>query len=144
MKQSSHLAGVERRFMVRDSRPFIAGVPVREDDIEPTRGLHSVAILFRILAGLLAIVIILQILNAMTSPVEVSYGALIAEMIRLVIFAGLLWAAGDLADLFVKSHHDLRSMRIMLARLKSHEVTNHKGHKEHKVFSREDHEAREG
>ena len=39
------------------------------------------------------------------------------RVIRLVIFAGLLWGAGDLADLFVQSHHDLRCMRILLARL---------------------------
>ena len=148
-KPSSHLRPAfggqgledgERRFPVRDDRPRIVGMPVREDDIEPTRGLHSVAILFRILAGLLAIVIVLQILNAVTSPVDVSYGALIAEVIRLVIFAGLLWGAGELADLFVKSHHDLRSIRIMVARLKGHQVINHEGHEGHEAVRHRDHQ----
>jgi hypothetical protein len=107
----------ERRARTRSHRPVLAGVPVRADDIEPTRGLHSIAILFRVLAGLLGLIIVLQIVNGVTSLEGISYGVLLAEVIRLVVFAGLLWAAGELADLFVTSHHDLRSMRILLARL---------------------------
>jgi hypothetical protein len=106
----------ERRFFTRRDSPVLAGVPVRADDIAPTKGLHSIAILFRVLAGLLGTIIVLQVLNGVTAA-DMSYGVLIAEVIRLVIFAGLLWSAGDLADLFVTSHHDLRSIRIMLARL---------------------------
>lgn len=97
--------------------PIIAGVPVRDHDIEPAKGLHSVAMLFRVMAALLGVIIVLQVLNSVTSTVEISYGVLIAEVIRLLIFAGLLWGAGDLADLFVKSHYDLRATRILLGRL---------------------------
>jgi len=101
-------------------------MPVRADDIEPVRGLHWVAKLFRVLAGLLAVIIVLQIVNGVTSTVDISYGVLIAEVIRLLVFAGLLWGAGDLADLFVQSHHDLRSARILLARLAhQEEPANH-------------------
>jgi hypothetical protein len=117
MEKPSSARDAERRSSARPGRPLLAGVPVRVDDIEPTRGLHSVAILFRVLAGLLGVIIVLQILNGITSPVDVSYGVLIAEAIRLVIFAGLLWGAGGLADLFVTSHHDVRCIRITLARL---------------------------
>jgi hypothetical protein len=109
-------ADLNRR-TVAGGRPLIAGVPVRDDDIEPTRGLHSIAILFRVLAALLGVIIVLQVLNGLTSAVEISYGVLIAEVIRLVIFAGLLWGAGDLAVLFVKSHDDLRASRILLGRV---------------------------
>ena len=55
-----------------------------------------------------------------TSAVRVEETAvflLLAEAIRLVIFAGLLWGGGDLADLFIKSHYDLRASRILLRRL---------------------------
>lgn len=107
----------ERRVLARRHRPALAGVPVRADDIEPTRGLHSIAILFRVLAGLLGLIIVLQIANGVTSVAGTSYAVLLAELIRLTVFAGLLWAAGELADLFVTSHHDLRSIRILLARL---------------------------
>jgi hypothetical protein len=106
-----------RRAVVVGGHPLVAGVPVRDGDIEPTTGLHSVAILFRVLAALLGVIIILQVLNGVTSTVDISYGVLLAEVIRLVIFAGLLWGAGDLADLFVKSHCDLRATRILIGRI---------------------------
>ncbi len=92
---------------------------VRCNDIEPTRGLHSVAILFRVMSGLLGLLMVVQVVLGLTSAVGISYGVLFAEAIRLVIFAGLLWGAGDLADLFIKSHCDLRSTRILLARVSS-------------------------
>lgn len=94
-----------------------AGVPLRDDDLEPTAGLHRVAILFRLLAGTLIALMVLQVISGLTSMVEISYGVLLAEAIRLVIFAGLLWGGGDLADLFIKSHYDLRASRILLRRL---------------------------
>ena len=96
---------------------MLAGVPVREDDVEPARGLHWVAKLFRVLSGLLVALMIVQVVLGLTSTIEISYGMLGAEAVRLLIFAGLLWGAGDLADLFVKSHYDLRASRILLARL---------------------------
>src|SRR4051812_20346295 len=91
--------------------PSLAGVPVRDDDIESATGLHSIAKLFRALALVLIVLIGVQIFNGVTSTVNLSYGVLAAEAIRLLIFAGLLWGAGDLADLFVKSHYDLRASR---------------------------------
>lgn len=107
----------DRRTTKLTGRAALAGVPCRDDDIELTKGLHSVAVLFRAMAGLLFLLMVLQVVNGVTSTVEISYGVLFAEAIRLVIFAGLLWGAGDLADLFVKSHYDLRATRILLGRL---------------------------
>jgi len=97
--------------------PTLVGVPVRDADVEPARGLHGVAILFRIMSGLLLLLMVVQIINGATSTVPLSIGVLVAESVRLIIFAGLLWGAGDLADLFVKSHYDLRATRILLERL---------------------------
>lgn len=97
--------------------PTLAGVPVRDDDIETAKGLHSIAKLFRGLAAVLVLLIAIQIFNGVTSTVVISVGVLAAEVIRLAIFAGLLWGAGDLADLIVKSHYDLRASRILLGRL---------------------------
>lgn len=95
----------------------LAGVPVREDDIETTLGLHWVARLFRGLAMLVFVLMVLQLALGLTSTVELSYGVLFAEAIRMLILACLLWAAGALADLFVRSHHDLRATRVLLARI---------------------------
>jgi hypothetical protein len=98
-------------------RPLVGGIDCRAEDSEPTRALHSIAILFRIMAGLLLVVMAIQILLGVTSSVGISFGVLFGEVIRLVIFAGLLWAAGDLADLFIKSQCDIRTTRILLTRL---------------------------
>lgn len=97
--------------------PELSGVPVREDDIEPVIGIHWVAWLLRGLAVVLFLLMIVQIALGVTSAVDISYGVLFAEAVRLLIFAGLLWGAGALADLFVRSHHDLRATRVLLARI---------------------------
>lgn len=107
----------DRRTTTLTGRAALGGVACRDDDVEPTRGLRSVAILFRILAGMLVLLMALQVFSGLTSTVEISYGVLLAEAIRLVIFAGVLWGAGDLADLFVQTHRDLRATRILLGRL---------------------------
>lgn len=73
--------------------------------------------LFRVMAGLLVLLTGLQVVNGLGTPLEISYGVLAAQALRLVIFAGLLWGAADLADLFVKSHRDLRAMRVLLGRI---------------------------
>ena len=107
-----------RRVPTKDSkRRVLAGVEVRDRDIEPTKGLTSVATLLRVMAGLLFLLMLMQLMLGFTSPVDISYGVLAADAVRLLIFAGLLWAAGDMANLFVKSHHDVRAMRILLARI---------------------------
>ncbi len=95
----------------------ISGVSVREDDIEPTHGIRAVAWLFRGMAGLLILLMLAQLVIGFTGAVPLSPGVLLAEAVRLVIFAGLLWGAGDLAVLAVKSHYDLRATRILMARI---------------------------
>jgi hypothetical protein len=109
-----------RRARDQDTRPTmpkVAGVPVREDDIEPVLGLHWAAWLFRALAVLVFVLMMLQLALGLTSTVDLSVGVLFAEAVRMLILASLLWAAGALADLFVRSHHDLRATRVLLARI---------------------------
>ena len=105
----------ERRTLL--GAPALAGVPVRDDDIDSANGLYWVAKLFRVMSCVLLLLMAVQVFNGITSTVEMSYGVMAAEAMRLLIFAGLLWGAGDLADLFVKSHHDLRATRILIGRL---------------------------
>jgi hypothetical protein len=95
----------------------VGGVACRDADVESTRGIRSVALLFRSMSGLLVLLMVLQVVSGLTGTVDISYGVLFAEAIRLVIFAGLLWGAGDLAELFIKSHCDIRAMRILVGRL---------------------------
>jgi hypothetical protein len=73
--------------------------------------------IFRGLSVILLLLMILQVFFAVTSAVPLSPGVVVADAVRLIIFAGLLWGAGDLAVLFVKSHYDLRATRILMARV---------------------------
>ena len=66
---------------------------------------------------ILLILMVLQVAFGSMNAVAVSSGVLLAEAVRLVIFAGLLWGAGDLAVLGVQSHDDLRATRILTARM---------------------------
>jgi hypothetical protein len=107
----------DTRSSFNEDQPNIDGVAVREDDIEPVKGLRTIAMIFRGMAVILLLLMVLQSVFAATSAVPLSPGVVVAEAVRLIIFAGLLWGAGDLAVLFVKSHYDLRASRILLARL---------------------------
>lgn len=100
-----------------EHKPNIAGVVVREEDIEPEKGIRAIAILFRGMAVLLLVLMVMQVVFAVTSTVPLSVGVVFADAVRLVIFAGLLWGGGNLAVLLIRSHHDLRATRILTARL---------------------------
>src|SRR4051812_7752877 len=99
-------------------RPLLAGVEVREEDIEPQRGLHVTAIVFRISAVVILLLALWQFGAwwADRPPGGVGIGVLVGDTIRLIVFAGLLWAAGDLATLLIQTHDDIRAGRILLAR----------------------------
>ena len=100
-----------------ENRPVLAGVVVREEDVEPEKGIRAIAILFRGMALLLLFLMVVQVFFAVTSTVPLSVGVVFADAVRLVIFAGLLWGGGNLAVLLIRSHHDLRATRILTARL---------------------------
>ena len=114
---SSSRPAVDERSRKAEELPNIDGVPVREDDIEPVKGLRTIAVIFRGLSIILLVLMVLQAFFAATSAVPLSPGVVVADAVRLIIFAGLLWGGGDLAVLFVKSHYDLRATRILMARV---------------------------
>lgn len=97
-------------------RPVLAGVEVREDDLNPQPGLHFVAILFRALAVLLLVLMVVQVALGLGDPAPGQTGVLLGQAVRLLVFAGLLWAAGDLSMIWIQTHYDMRAARILLAR----------------------------
>jgi hypothetical protein len=92
------------------------GVSVRDADLEPKRGIRYVAWLFKGIAILLLVVMVVELSVALGDPLPGATGTLLGEAVRLVAFAGLLWGAADLALMLIQSHYDLRATRILLAR----------------------------
>jgi hypothetical protein len=90
---------------------------VREDDLEPHEGLRYIARLFKALALLLVFMLIAEVVIGLQQDGTAALGTLLVEATRLIVFAGFLWAAGDMAVLLIESNHDLRASRILLGRL---------------------------
>ncbi|HET6229282.1 MAG TPA: hypothetical protein VFE05_04325 [Longimicrobiaceae bacterium] len=99
-------------------RPMLAGVEVREEDLEPQKGLHLTAGVVRVASIVVLLLAIGQFAYwwANRPPENVGLGLLVGDTIRLVVFSALLWAAGDVAALLIKTHYDIRAARILLAR----------------------------
>lgn len=99
-------------------RPTLAGVEVREADLETQKGLHFAATIIRACAIVIAILAIWQLYDwyRHQPPGGIGIGVLVGDTVRLVVTAALLWAVAELADLMVKPHYVLRASRIRLAR----------------------------
>lgn len=90
---------------------------VRDEDLEPHDGLRYIAKLFKALAILLIFMLIAEVIIGFQQDGMAALGGLLIEATRLIVFAGFLWAAGDLAVMLIESNHDLRAARILLGRL---------------------------
>ena len=90
---------------------------VRDEDLEPHEGLRYIAKLFKALAILLIFMLVAEVIIGFQQDGMNALGSLLIEATRLIVFAGFLWAAGDLAIMFIESNHDLRAARILLGRL---------------------------
>jgi hypothetical protein len=90
---------------------------VRDDDLEPHEGLRYIAKLFKALALLLIFMLIAELILGLQQDGTAALGLLLLEATRLIVFAGFLWAGGDLAVMLIESNHDLRASRILLGRL---------------------------
>lgn len=103
----------------RDSRgDILAGVHLRDDDLEPQTGLRFASTVFRICSVVILLLAMWQFADWWMDrpPGNVGLAVLVGDTIRLIVVAALLWAASNLAALFVKSHYDLRAARILVAR----------------------------
>jgi hypothetical protein len=82
---------------------------VREEDLEPHAGLRYIAWLFKVLALLMVLVLIAEVVIGLRNGSPMAMSTLMVEATRLVVFAAFLWAAGDMALMFIESNHDLVS-----------------------------------
>ena len=94
------------------------GIPVREGDLEPQRGLHVVSLIFRVCAAAIAILALVQFIAWWVHPPpdHMGLGILAGDTIRLIVLAALLVAIGEFAAIVIKTHYDVRAARILLAR----------------------------
>lgn len=90
---------------------------VRQEDLEPYVALRYIARLFKVLAALLAIMYIGEAVTGVMTAGMGSLVTLLGEGTRALVFAGLMWAGGDIAVLLVDAGHDLRVARILLGRM---------------------------
>lgn len=90
---------------------------VRDEDLEPHEGLRYIARLFKALAILLLFMLVAEVIIGLQQDGSLALMTLLIEATRTIVFASFLWAAGDLAIMFIESNHDLRATRILLGRL---------------------------
>lgn len=114
--RADRVEGVDRRAERPEAIPP-AAARVREEDLEPHEGLRYIARLFKVLSVILVLLLIGEIVIGLMQEGGNAIPTLVVEATRLIVFAGLLWGAGDLALMLIESNHDLRAARILLGRL---------------------------
>jgi hypothetical protein len=97
---------------------------VRTADIEPYTGLRYLSKLFRMIAVVLVLLLVAEVVTGVVRDGADALTTLLAEVSRLIVLAGLLWGAGDLAILLIDVGHDVRAARILIGRQTSH-MTQH-------------------
>ncbi|MDQ3389702.1 MAG: hypothetical protein M3483_09380 [Gemmatimonadota bacterium] len=109
-------ADAERRTSgPRDPTP--PAMDVRDEDLEPHAGIRYIARLFKLLALLLVLLLIGEVIINLVRQGADAVPFLLIEATRLIVFAGLLWGAGDIALMLIESNHDLRATRILVGRM---------------------------
>lgn len=109
-------AGAERRGGDRAPGPPPEAT-VRTEDLEPHEALRYVARLFKVLAVLLLLMLVFEVVIGLIQQGGAAIGTLVVEITRLIVFAGFLWGAADIALMLIESNHDLRATRILVGRL---------------------------
>ena len=111
----SSMTEEERR---KRNKEAAARLPMRDEDWDHMRGIRVVAILLKVVSGILVLVMIAQIYFTMTDPsgMAVTPGTIMGEAVRLLAFAAFLWGGADLALMLTRSHHETRATRILMQR----------------------------
>lgn len=98
-----------------------APMQVRAADLQPYVGLRYLAKLFRVLALVVALLLLAEIVTGLRQQGTDAIGVLISEGSRLLVLAGLLYGGGDLVMLLIDIGHDVRATRILLGRQVAHQ-----------------------
>jgi hypothetical protein len=87
------------------------------DFLEPHESLKYVGRLFKGLSVVVILLILSEIGLGLYQDGFEALPLLLLEVAQLLIFAGLLWGAGDLTYLIVETNHDVRAARVHLWQL---------------------------
>ena len=90
---------------------------VRNEDLEPYVTLRYIARLFKILAILMAVMLIGEVVTGLVTEGQAALITLLGEATRLLVLAGLMWGGGDITLLLIDAGHDVRVARILLGRI---------------------------
>lgn len=95
---------------------------IRASDIEPYVGLRYLSKLFKLMAIILALLLVAEVVTGLSAQGSAAIPTLLPEVSRLIVLAGVLWGVGDLAILLIDVGHDVRASRILLGRQTSHQL----------------------
>ncbi len=114
-KDTGALSDAERRKLAKAKADKL---PMRDDDLDPMRGIRFVAIVLKAVSVILVIVMFIQIYFTLSDPsgMPVTPGTIMGEAVRLLAFAAFLWGGADLALMLTRSHHETRATRILMQR----------------------------
>jgi hypothetical protein len=90
---------------------------IRAEDTEPYMALQYVARLFKIAAMVVVVALTAEVVAGVALEGTGAILPLMAEVIRGVVLAAILWGAGDLTMLLIDVGHDVRAARVLLGRI---------------------------
>lgn len=90
---------------------------IRAEDTEPYFALQYVARLFKIAAMVVVVALVAEIVAGVALEGAGALLPLMAEVIRGIVLAAILWGAGDLTVLLIDVGHDVRAARVLLGRI---------------------------
>jgi hypothetical protein len=90
---------------------------IRAEDTEPYLALQYVARLFKIAAMVVVVALTAEVVAGVALEGTGAILPLMAEVIRGVVLAAILWGAGDLTMLLIDVGHDVRAARVLLGRI---------------------------
>jgi hypothetical protein len=90
---------------------------IRAEDTEPYMALQYVARLFKIAAMVVVVALTAEVVAGVALEGTGAILPLLAEVIRGVVLAAILWGAGDLTMLLIDVGHDVRAARVLLGRI---------------------------
>ena len=100
---------------------------VRAADLEPYIGLRYLSKLFRVMAIIIALLLIAEVITGFVAQGSEAVPTLLGEASKLLVLAGLMWGIGDLAILLIDIGHDVRATRILMGRQAAHHISEHHG-----------------